>query len=247
MHTFLKILILSTITTISAAENEVIDAEKLPPVIEPGTEYGKPPSNAIILFDGTDFSQWISASDQDPISWKIEDGYMEVVHKDKKYRYIRTKQEFGDCHLHIEWATPEIVEGKGQFRGNSGIFLMGKYEVQILDSYENTTYPDGQAGAIYAQYPPLFNACRKPGQWQTYDIIFHRPHFDDKGELLKPAFVTVLHNGVVIQAHSEIKGTLVEKDKVQYQPHPDRMPIILQDHGNPVRFRNIWVVQLPEK
>ncbi|MCL6502267.1 MAG: DUF1080 domain-containing protein [Pirellulales bacterium] len=204
-----------------------------PPVITPGTDQG-PPSDAIVLFDGTDLSQWEGGS-----QWIIQDGAATV-----RGGGITSKRAFGDCQLHLEFATPEKVEGEGQGRGNSGVYLMGMYEVQILDSYENTTYYDGQCGAIYKQYPPLVNACRKPGEWQTYDIIFTRPRFSADGKLETPGYVTVLHNGVVIHNHRELLGTTSWDMAPQYTPHPDKLPLFIQDHGNPIRFRNIWIREL---
>jgi len=218
-----------------------------PKVITPGeasTEdiSGQPSSDAIVLFDGTDLSQWVSTKGS-PAEWKVENGYMEVV---KKTGSIQTKRGFGSCQLHIEWAMPSKVKGSGQGRGNSGVYLMNKYEVQILDSYNNKTYPDGQAASVYGQNPPMVNACRPPGRWQSYDIIFHRPIF--KGEkLVRPATVTVLHNGVLVQDRWIIEGTAVHAARAKYTPHKDRLPLLLQNHGNPVRYRNVWVRELPEE
>ena len=211
-----------------------------PKVVAPGKQPGQPPSDAIILFDGRDLSQWVSTKDDEPAKWKVENGYMEVV---KKAGSLRTRQSFGDCQLHIEWAIPAVVKGEGQHRGNSGVYLMGKYEVQVLDSYNNTTYPDGQAAAIYGQNPPMVNACRPPGQWQTYDIIFHRPDFKS----LRPATITVLHNGVLVQDHWVIEGATAHKKWAKYTKHEDKLPITLQNHGDPVRYRNIWIRELPER
>lgn len=202
-----------------------------PPVVDPGP-VGGPPSDAIVLFDGTDLSQFDGGE-----GWKIEEGYAEVAGKGG----ITSKQAFGDCQLHVEFATPAEVKGSGQGRGNSGVYLMGKYEVQILDSYENKTYFDGQCGAIYKQQPPTVNACRKPGEWQTYDIIFTAPRFDDDGKLAKPAYVTVLHNGVVIHNHFELQGGTSYVAPPAYKKHPAKLPFNIQNHGNPTRFRNIWV------
>lgn len=204
-----------------------------PPAITPGTQQG-PPSDAIVLFDGTDLSQW-----QGGEQWIIKDGSATV-----RGGGITSKRAFGDCQLHLEFATPEKVEGTGQGRGNSGVYLMGLYEVQILDSYENVTYYDGQCGAIYKQYPPLVNASRKPGEWQTYDIIFTRPRFTKDGQLKTPAYLTVLHNGVVIHNHRELLGATSWDMAPKYTPHADKLPIFIQDHGNPVRFRNIWIREL---
>lgn len=213
-----------------------------PEVITPGQTVSQAPSNAVILFDGTDASEWQTPGGA-PCPWKIENGYMEVVPKTNS---IATRRSFGDCQLHIEWATPAQIEGESQHRGNSGVFLMGRYEVQILDSFNNDTYPDGQAGALYGQQPPLFNACRAPGRWQTYDIFFKRPHFDKKGHVIRPAYITVMHNGVCIQNNVALEGTTFHKVRSYYEPHADQLPIMLQDHGVPIRFRNIWIVELPD-
>jgi hypothetical protein len=218
-----------------------------PIVITPGEastqdQAGKPPSDAIILFDGKDLSGWESVNGG-PAPWKVEDGYFEVV---PHTRDIRTKQAFGDCQLHVEWATPDPPTGQDQGRGNSGVFLMSLYELQVLDSYQSETYPDGQAAAIYGQYPPLVNACRPSGQWQTYDIIFHGPRFNQAGKLLRPAFETVLQNGVLVQDHVALTGPTSHGERPPYQPRPAKLPLELQDHGNPVRFRNIWIRELAE-
>ncbi len=199
-----------------------------PKVVVPGTD-GQPPSDAIVLFDGKNLSRWDGGE-----KWVVKDGVATVNGGN-----IATKQSFGDCQLHVEWATPSRVEGSGQGRGNSGVFLQNRYEIQVLDSYQNPTYPEGQAGAIYGQYPPLVNASRKPGEWQTYDIFFEAPRFDDSGKLLKPGYVTVLHNNVLIQNHAQIRG-----ETGQYTPHPPKQPLGLQDHGCPVRYRNIWIREL---
>lgn len=206
-----------------------------PPVVTPG-ENGGPPSDAVVLFDGKDLSQWEGGE-----NWIIENGYA-IAQKNG----ITSKQKFGDIQLHLEFATPEKIEGAGQGRGNSGVYLMNRYEVQILDSYENPTYFDGQCGAIYKQHPPLVNASRKPGEWQTYDIIFTAPRFDKDGTLLRPAYVTVIHNGVVVQNHFEIEGSTAWDAPPKYTPHEEKAPIHLQFHGNPVKFRNIWVREIRE-
>jgi hypothetical protein len=214
----------------------------LPPVIDPGPA-GPPasaPSDAVILFDGEDLSQWEDGKGG-PANWKVEGGYMEVVAKTGS---IRTKKGFGDCQLHIEWATPSAVSGEGQERGNSGVFLMDLYEVQVLDSYNNRTYADGQAAAIYGQYPPLINASRGPGEWQAYDIVFHRPRSGADGKLVKPARLTVFHNGVLVHDNAELTGPTAHKARPPYKTHPDKLPLSLQDHGNPVRYRNIWLREL---
>ncbi|RKY07318.1 MAG: DUF1080 domain-containing protein [Planctomycetota bacterium] len=207
-----------------------------PVVVTPGEEDGQAPSDAVVLFDGADLDEWQSTKGG-PARWKAGSEYFEVVPKTGN---IQTKQAFGDCQLHIEWATPAEVKGRGQGRGNSGVFLMGIYEVQILDSYNNDTYPDGQAGAIYGQKPPMVNACRGPGKWQSYDIIFRRPIFEGD-KLVRPATITVLHNGVLIQDNWVIEGATRHKRRAEYKPHPDKLPLILQDHGNPVRYRNVWI------
>jgi hypothetical protein len=217
-------------------------------VVDPGTasgqdQPGRPPSDAIVLFDGKDLSEWQGANGTQA-KWKVENGYMEVV---RGTFGISTRQGFGDCQLHVEFRTPFPATGEGQGRGNSGVFLMSKYEVQVLDSYENKTYPDGQAAAVYGQYPPLVNASRPPGQWQSYDIIFRRPRFDKDGKLLNPARLTVLHNGVLVQDNVELTGPTGHHERPPYQPHADRLPISLQDHGNPVRYRNIWLRDLEGK
>jgi hypothetical protein len=207
---------------------------KEPAVVEPGP-IGGPPSDAIVLFDGSSLAAWDGGE-----NWVVKDGYAHPAGKGG----ITTKAGFGDCQLHLEFASPEVVSGEGQGRGNSGVYFMGRYELQILDSYENKTYFDGQCAAIYKQFPPLVNACRKPGEWQSYDIIFTAPRFDDNGEVIKPAALTVLHNGVVVQHHSELLGGTFYDRPPHYTKHADKLPIHIQDHGNPVRFRNIWVREL---
>jgi len=199
-----------------------------------------PPADATVLFGGTDLSKW-RKDDGSAAGWKIENGYMEVV---PGAGGIATRDGFGDAQLHVEWMSPLPAEGKGQDRGNSGVFLMGRYEVQVLDSYENVTYPDGQASAVYGQYPPLVNASRRPGEWQTYDIIFHRPRFDAQGKATSPARMTVLHNGVLVQDNVVLSGPTGHTRRPPYEKHDDRLPISLQDHGTRVRFRNIWIRDL---
>ncbi len=205
-----------------------------PPVVTPGTANSDPPSDAIVLFDGKDLSKWHGGE-----NWEIRDGYA-IARKTG----ITSKDSFGDIQLHVEFATPEKIEGRGQGRGNSGIYLMRRYEVQILDSYNNPTYFDGMCAAIYKQQPPMVNASRKPGEWQTYDIIFTAPRFAEDGKVLKPAAVTVIHNGVCVHNHFELLGGTAWDRPPQYTKHPDREPIHIQYHGNPVRFRNIWVREL---
>ena len=204
---------------------------------------GKPPSDAIVLFDGKDLSKWKSKKGGGDAEWKIENDYMEAA---RGKGDIQTKDEFGDVQLHIEWMAPAEVQGKGQGRGNSGVFLMGLYELQVIDSHDNETYPDGMAGSMYGQSPPLVNAARKPGEWQTYDVIFRAPKYQD-GKLAQPARITVLLNGIVVQESTDLIGTTKHKALASYpEKHPEKGPISLQDHGNPVRFRNIWVRPLGE-
>ena len=215
-----------------------------PPVVDPGPPgtMQRPPSDAIVLFGGQSLSGWRSAdSSGKPARWKLADDYMEVAAGTGNIASVR---EFGDVQLHIEWMAPVPAHGEGQERGNSGVFLMGIYEVQVLDSYHNTTYPDGQAGAIYGQYPPLVNASRPPGEWQTYDIVFHRPHFDANGNVTSKARMTILHNGVLVQDNVVLTGPTAHKARPPYARHADRLPLILQDHADPVRYRNIWVREL---
>jgi hypothetical protein len=214
-----------------------------PPVVTPPSEYTvKAPADAIVLFDGTDLSQWTD-QEGNPPKWKVENGYIEIV---KDTKGLKTKQDFGSCQLHIEWASPVEAKGEGQGRGNSGVYLMNLYEVQVLDSYENPTYPPGMAASIYGQSAPMVNVSSGPGEWQSYDIIFRRPVFKD-GKVLKPAVVTVFHNGVLVQDHFEMIGATVYKKVPEYKPHEDKMPLGLQDHSNPVRFRNIWIRELADK
>jgi Domain of Unknown Function (DUF1080) len=212
-----------------------------PPIVTPGKTDSNPPSDAIILFDGKDLSRWRSDETGGEAKWKIKDGYVEVV---PTTGYIATRQEFGDCQLHIEWASPSEVKGEGQGRGNSGVFLMERYEVQVLDSYDNKTYAHGQAGAIYKQHAPLVNASRKPGEWQSYDIIFKAPKFDEQGKVIERARMTVLHNGVLIQNNVELYGLTLHDRPALYVAHGPKAALKLQDHGDPVRYRNIWIRQL---
>jgi hypothetical protein len=202
-----------------------------------------PPSDAIVLFDGKDLSHW-RGSDGGPAKWTVEDGYFATV---AGTGYIHTQEVFGDVQLHIEWATPTPPKGSSQGRGNSGVFLMGMYEIQVLDSYQNDTYADGQAAAVYAEYPPMYNASRPPGEWQSYDIFFRAPRFDAKGALLRPARLTLLHNGVLVQDNIELTGPNSWLTNAPYKAHADRLPLSLQDHSNPVRFRNVWARELVEQ
>jgi hypothetical protein len=238
---FLAMLLVSMTSGSNPADFPIHDRNRpAPKVVDPGSA-GKPPSDAVVLFDGKDLSPWKSQKDGAPARWKVENGYMEVA---KGTGGIETAQSFGDCQLHIEWASPAPGVGQDQDRGNSGVFFIGQYEVQVLDSYQSATYPDGQAAALYGQYPPLVNASRPPGEWQTYDIVFRGPRFDGDGKLLRPARVTVLHNGVLVQDAVELTGPTAHKARPPYKAHPPKGPISLQDHSHPVRFRNIWVREL---
>ena len=213
-----------------------------PPVVQPAPQAGQapPPSDAIVLFDGKDLAQW-QAEDGSAAKWVVRDGFVEVK---PGTGMLVSRRGFGDAQLHIEWATPTPPKGEGQERGNSGIFLMGIYELQVLDSYKNDTYADGQAGAIYGQSPPLVNATRPPGQWQTYDVVFHRPHFKADSSVERPARMTVFLNGVLIQDNFELSGPTAHQRRPPYSAHADKLPLKLQDHGNPVRYRNIWIREL---
>jgi hypothetical protein len=217
----------------------------VPPIIDPGTSStqetpGRPPSDAVVLFDGKDLSKW-QRKDGSPAQWKVENGYFEIV---PKTGYIYTKEPFGDCQLHVEFAEPQPAKGQDQDRGNSGVFLHGLYEVQVLDSYQSKTYADGQAAAVYGQFPPLVNASRPPAQWQTYDIIFHGPRFDASGKLLRPARITAFHNGVLVQDNVELTGPTGHHVRPPYIAGPEKLPLALQDHSHPVRYRNIWIREL---
>lgn len=217
----------------------------LPPVVVapgPPAVPAPPPTDAVVLFGGSDASAWRS-SRGDAIGWRLTAGALEVVPGTGD---ILTRQGFGDCQLHVEWMTPAPPLGDGQNRGNSGVFLMGLYEVQVLDSYRNRTYADGMAGAVYGQYPPLVNASRPPGEWQSYDIVFRRPRFDAQGALVEPARLTVFHNGVLVQHHVTLTGPTAHQRRPPYAAHEDQLPVKLQDHGVRVRFRNIWIRDLEE-
>jgi hypothetical protein len=213
-------------------------AEVEPPVITPGRDTA-PPSDAIVLFDGKDLSKWQSMNGAEA-KWKVGEGFMEVNGTGS----IRTKEQFGDVQLHVEWASPSEVKGESQGRGNSGIYLQGRYEIQVLDSYQNKTYFNGQAASFYGHFAPLVNASRKPGEWQTYDIIFHAPKKDVSGKD-EPGSFTVLHNGVLVQDHVPVKGG--PTTAAEFKGDSSTGPLILQDHGNPVRYRNIWVRKLDPK
>ncbi|MBP7049946.1 MAG: DUF1080 domain-containing protein [Phycisphaerae bacterium] len=220
-----------------------------PAIITPGAECGSSPSDAVVLFDGNpqSLANWTDTKGN-PSKWVVADGYMESV---KGAGYIQTKAQFGSCQLHVEFATPANVKesDRGQGRGNSGVFLHGQYEIQVLDSFENKTYPDGQCGALYGRAVPLVNVCRKPGEWQSYDIIYHRPTFDKDGKVVRKATFTVFHNGALIHDHVALEGgtNWINPHAVtDYKAHGDAGPIQLQDHGNPVRYRNIWVRELKD-
>ena len=215
---------------------KVHDADRpTPPVVTPGAHPGEPPSDAIILFDGKDLSKWQGGKGE--ATWKVENGYIECAPKTGD---IQTKDKWGDFQLHIEWAAPAEAKGHSQGRGNSGVFLHARYEVQVLDSFENLTYADGQASAIYGQWPPLVNASRKPGEWQTYDIVFHAAKFKD-GQVESPATVTVFHNGVLTHEKKEILGPTQHRQVAKESPYDGKGGIRLQDHGNTIRYRNIWL------
>ena len=213
--------------------------EPVPPVVTPG-EGTAAPSDAIILFDGTNLNEWTNAKGE-TAGWTVADGCVSVKAGTGK---IKTKRGFGDCQLHIEWRAPAEVKGEGQGRGNSGIFLQDRYEVQVLDYYNNKTYSNGQTGSIYKQSIPLVNACKKPGEWQVYDIIYVAPRFSENGRIAVPAHITVLHNGVLILNNAEIRGTTSHIGLPEYISHSMKEPLSLQDHGNPVSYRNIWIREL---
>jgi len=216
-----------------------------PPVVEPaeGATSAKPLKDAVVLFDGTDLDAWKAASGG-AAKWKVADGVMETL---PGAGMIETKGKFGDIQLHVEWAAPSRPSGTGQNRGNSGIFLMGAFEIQVLDSFQADTYADGQAGAIYGEFPPLANASRPPGEWQTYDIAFRRPRFAASGTLEAPARITLIHNGILVQNNEEPFGPTSWLKWLPYANRGDRGPIALQDHDHPVRYRNIWLRELPER
>lgn len=217
--------------------------EPVPVIVIPGNGM-QPPSDAIVLFKGKDMSEWEIPENTE---WMVEDGIVTIKpskERQTKPVWIFSKKQFGDIQLHVEWRSPKKVEGEGQRRGNSGIFLPGKYEIQVLDSYDNPTYVNGQCASVYKQIIPLVNACRKPGEWQTYDIIFKAPRFKQDGRLESPAYVTVIHNGVLLQNHAEIKGRTTFVGNPEYIAHPLKQPLGLQDHGDGVAYRNIWLREL---
>ena len=247
---FAAFLLISPRASSIAGQQKYVQHDRshpLPPVITPGEcstqdNAGAPPSDAIVLFNGKDLSNWESVEGGGPAKWTVGDGYFQVAAGTGD---IQTKQHFGDMQLHVEWATPNPPHGEDQDRGNSGVFLQGLYEVQVLDSFHSVTYADGQAGALYGQYPPLVNACRAPGQWQTYDIIFHGPRFSDEGTLLRRARVTVIQNGVLVQDNVALMGPTGNHIRPQYEVTPEKMPLRLQDHNHPVRYRNLWIREIP--
>lgn len=209
-----------------------------PRVVTPGVA-SQAPSDAVVLFDGNGLSGWTSVKSGGDAGWRVEDGFMEVVPGTGD---IQTREEFGSCQLHLEFRCPDVVKGDGQGRGNSGVFLMGRYEIQVLDCFENPTYPDGTTGGIYGQCPPLVNACRRPGEWQTYDIIWEAPEFEGE-RVTKPAYVTVLLNGILLHHRQELRGGTQHRKLPEYEAHGNG-PLRLQDHGDLVRFRNIWYRRL---
>jgi hypothetical protein len=217
-----------------------------PRQITPAAVPGGPPSDAIVLFDGKDLSKWqqrgrgAEAGKMVDAQWKVQDGYFEVAARTGE---LITRDKFADCQLHIEWSSPVEVRAHSQGRGNSGVLLMSRYEIQVLDMWDNSTYADGQAGAIYGQWPPLVNPARRPGEWNVYDIVFEAPHFEGE-KLARPAFVTVFYNGVVVHNRKELMGPMVYRQVAKYTPHPAEEPLALQDHGNPVRYRNVWIRRL---
>ena len=217
-----------------------------PPIVTPAAQdrMVSPPSDALMLFDGRDLSAW-EREDGTPPRWTVRDGYMEIV---RDAGSIRTRRGFGDVQLHVEWMAPARGVDSSRYRGNSGVYLMGLYEVQVLDSYRDGVeiYADGQAASIYGQHAPLVNASLPPGTWQTFDIVFRRPRFGDGGRLVRPARITVLHNGVLVQDAAEPTGPTEHQARPPYKAHADRLPVMLQNHGSPVRFRNIWIRELPE-
>jgi hypothetical protein len=219
-----------------------------PPVVTPAEKLGQPPSDAIVLFNGTDTSAWTGSKQDNPkkgkynpegaVLWKVENGYLECTPTGD----IRTKQPFGDCQLHIEWQTANPPQGDSQHRGNSGVFLQDRYETQVLDSYNNPTYADGMVGSLYGVQPPMVNAGKKPGEWQVYDIIFQAPRFDGE-TLVSPAYETVFLNGILVQYHKAHLGSSTHRKVAVYKPHGNG-PLRLQDHNNDTRFRNIWIREL---
>lgn len=221
-------------------------ARPRPAVVTPAARPGDPPSDAVVLFSGRDLSQWVQAGrggDKGKMvaaKWHVANGYVECVGKTGD---LISKEKFGDAQFHVEWASPKEIDGDSQWRGNSGILVMGRYEIQVLDSWDNPTYADGQAGAIYGQWPPLANPCRRPGEWNVYDIFWEAPKFEGS-RLMKPAFLTLVFNGVLVHHHKEVIGPMAHKIVRQYEPHGPEEPLALQDHDTKPRFRNIWARRL---
>ena len=256
LFSFLSSLILCSVAISSEAvpdgAYEVHDKRRpqpavvVPPTASTQDQPGAAPSDAVVLFDGKDLSKWSSVKDAgQPAPWKVIDGTIETV---AKSGYIQSVEKFADCQVHVEWLEPVGTPGKSQGRGNSGVFLMGLYECQVLDNYENETYADGTAGCVYGQYPPLVNACRPQGQWQAYDIVFHPPKYEEGKGMVKPARMTVFLNGLLVQDDNELIGPTQHRELTKYpEKHPEKGPLQLQDHGNPVRFRNIWVRPIPSE
>jgi hypothetical protein len=218
-----------------------------PRVVTPSSVPGGPPSDAIVLFDGRDLSHWTArhssitrAGGSDQPEWKLGEGFVEAVPNTGD---LATREKFGDCQLHVEWAAPAEIQGASQARGNSGVILMGRYEIQVLDSYDNPTYADGQAGAIYGQWPPLVNPARKPGEWQSYDIVFEAPRFEGQ-KLVRPAYFTVFLNGVLLHNRQPSMGPMVYRQVAHYEPQPPEDSLVLQNHNAKVRYRNIWIRRL---
>lgn len=213
-----------------------------PAIVTPGIRCGDPPSDAIVLFNGKDLAQWIQMGKGPqkgkpvPAKWKVESGYVECVGGTGD---LISKEKFGDAQYHVEWSSPMEIDGDSQWRGNSGVLIMGRYEIQVLDSFDNPTYADGQAGSIYGQWPPLVNPCRRPGEWNVYDIFFEAPKFEN-GSLTKPPYVTVVFNGVLVQHHKEIIGPMAHREVRRFEAHGAEEPLALQDHDTKVRYRNIW-------
>jgi hypothetical protein len=235
----MMLIVTAGLTAQQMKPEETEDWSRQPPVVRPGNP-GEPPSDAIILYRGPrDAVNWVHEN-LESIKW-IADSALTVS---PRTGGIKTVRSFGDCQLHIEWRSPAEVKGTGQGRGNSGVFLMGKYELQVLDSYNNETYYNGQAGSLYKQHIPLVNASKKPGEWQSFDVIFTAPRFNPEGQVVSPAYITVFHNGVLIQNHARLRGPTEYIGIPQYKAHADKLPLSLQDHSNPVSFRNIWIREL---
>lgn len=243
---FLLTITLTSTTTFAQKEYAPEDTEvwkPVPEVVTPGDENSQPPEDAIVLLNSTNMDAW---EIHDDTQWNVHDGMVTITPSEEKQKVpttIYTKQSFGDMQLHVEWMAPAEVSGEGQRRGNSGIMIQKRYELQVQDNYNNATYVNGQAGSIYKQHAPLVNACRKPGEWQTYDVFYTAPTFNEIGLLLTPAYITVMHNGILVQNHTEIKGRIKFIGLPNYEPHGEE-PLGLQDHGNAVSFRNIWVREL---